>query len=297
MPTPYKVYKYKKYLKRLLVVIVIAGGIAIARFGSWQTSATQKVSISKPVTEAPLTALPVLGVIVTLDSAAGNRRYEFEDPALQEVRDSVESGLLKMARETYLGGSASIGRVVVEKDTSGYVGVFYYTHPRQQIGITISRILAPAPGEWRSTLSHEMGHFYSPDFQKILAASKQDPQARVDSIEHFALLFRNAHHEPSSFVYSGEPEVASYYKALKSNEMTEEEFFSQYFAEAMSCYFEFCNDANGKSLLSTKETELFDQYLAFVEGPFDRTALFLKRLEEGARLAPLLTTLRKAVPE
>ncbi|MDB5266468.1 MAG: hypothetical protein JWN89_283 [Parcubacteria group bacterium] len=234
--------------------------------------------------------------VVAEDSESLMRRFnDLGDSVGRFALDSVEQGLLRMIRETYPGPilTRQIHGVVVEKDTSGYCGVFYENVPSPRIGLTIKRLLSPTSVEWRSTLSHEMGHFYSPDFQKSLATYTHTPQVHLDSLEAFVPLFRNAYHHRGSFVRSGQSEIAAYYKDLTDGKMSEEEFLDQYLAEAMSCYFEFCNDAKGESLLNKEEVELFGRYLTFIAGSFDRAALFLKRVEMANGLASFLSVVKK----
>ena len=225
-------------------------------------------------------------------SIPASREYLSNNILMRRVRDSLEQEMLDIIHTTYPAPNLTrtIKSFVIEADTSAYCGIFYGSVPNPRIALTVGLLTGWIPDYWSGRLSHEMGHFFSPDHQARLAGQHAD----TGTLNTFTRQFRDAYDHDRSIGRDTMQYIRELREDRRAGRITEEEFFNQYVAEAFSCYFEYCRDAHGRPRLSEEETKIIDKYVEVLGGGlFDRSAMYMKRLELEANMAEQLEALKR----
>ncbi|MDB5194347.1 MAG: hypothetical protein JWN50_361 [Parcubacteria group bacterium] len=277
----------KKFLFALAVVGAFLLGVISEKFlGNHQevTLASAPILAEEKVPQQAKDKAEVVAVgALTADSIAYFKELDsLPTEELRSAQDSVSKYLLKAAREMYPHPSEFLRWILAGKPDTTVLGRFYENEDSPAISIVLSSF---KPGyntsqEILEVLSHEVGHFFAPRFQEKLSESVPAVSGRygaghLDTLKKFEVDFRNAYHHEKSVVRSSSAYFAMEYGALVKGKTSESDFFGQYVAELLGCYFSyFCSGGS----LSNEEEALAKRYVQYLNGrAYPRQAAFEAR--------------------
>lgn len=193
---------------------------------------------------------------------------------LTQVQDSLVTALLASIKHTYPYPVMMMDKVIMQKPDTQFDAQFYNDSIKPYVAIT--PVAFDNSNNVRLVIeivSHEVGHFLEPRFQKKLVREHPEIAASYgpghsDSLDRFEEKFRDAAHHGGSIVESHGWFLNQEWNRLTEAKISESEFFGQYVAEVLGCYFSSCVVRGGT--LSAEEKRLAQNYVEYLNhGAFD----------------------------